>query len=185
MRAVRTVLSNLRDVRHMGFFYLKHHVSTSASVRGIGRVTVRRGSDAEVFSQVFSSMQYELQFVRQFDEIRRRFEEIEAFGKIPLIIDLGANNGASALWFALAFRAHASWPSSLIPRTQQRVASMFKDRTSLSSKRRSAATSAWSTSSLITAKTGPLRRNEVLVEQFSCSRCPKFLTVTVIANSLW
>ena len=71
MRAVRTVLSNLRDVRHMGFFYLKHRVSTSASVRGIGTVTVRRGSDAEVFSQVFSSMQYELQFVRQFDEIRR------------------------------------------------------------------------------------------------------------------
>jgi FkbM family methyltransferase len=103
MRAVETVLSNLQDVRHMGFSYMKHHVSTSATVRGIGRVTVRRGSDAKVFSQVFSSKQYELRYVRQFDEIRRRFGDIKTCGKIPLIIDLGANNGASALWFISRF----------------------------------------------------------------------------------
>ncbi len=69
----------------MGFSYLKHHVSTSASVRGIGRVTVRRGSDAEVFSQVFSRRQYELKDLRQFNW---RFEDIKTCGKIPLIIDL-------------------------------------------------------------------------------------------------
>ena len=103
MNAARTVLSNLRDVRRMGFFYLKHHVSTSASVRGIGKVTVRRGSDAEVFSQVFARRQYELQDLRQFNEIQRRFEDIKTCGKIPLIIDLGANNGASALWFTSRF----------------------------------------------------------------------------------
>lgn len=97
---VRRVLDELRDARAMGWSYLLHHVRTDVTIRDVGRVQVRRGSDAEVFSQVFRRRGYDLQYVAG---VREEFDRIVASGSTPLIIDLGANNGASAIWFQATY----------------------------------------------------------------------------------
>jgi FkbM family methyltransferase len=73
-------------------------------VKGVGKVTLRRDStDALVFSQVFTGAHYELARFPQYTAVQSRYRRILASGRQPLIIDAGANNGASALWFATRF----------------------------------------------------------------------------------
>jgi FkbM family methyltransferase len=48
---------------------------------------------------VFVERQYELP-VAQSARLRRRYEDLLVSGKVPIIIDAGANVGAASLWFA-------------------------------------------------------------------------------------
>lgn len=63
-----------------------------------GRLFQHRGSeaDAQVLRQVFDRGDYDLGRLRRHEEIARFYENCER----PLILDCGANIGASALWFA-------------------------------------------------------------------------------------
>lgn len=111
MKLARFAIDNVRDMRALGVRYplrLVPRPSRGSNVRvtlkGIGRVTLRKdSSDAQVFSQVFSASQYELMWFPQYAGIEGRYRRIVNDGRRPLIIDAGANNGASALWFATRF----------------------------------------------------------------------------------
>lgn len=111
MDVARIAVNNLRDARHLGPSFLLRHVNTRAhrslthtTLRGVGPITIRNDtSDAAVFSQVFSTHQYELAGFPQYGEIRAFLDAILAEGNTPLIIDLGANVGASPLWFGSRF----------------------------------------------------------------------------------
>lgn len=75
-------------------------------VRGIGCVEVRNGSsDVAVFQQVFRQRQFDFHDFPQWASVELSYSSILQRGNQPLIIDLGANNGASALWFASTFPA--------------------------------------------------------------------------------
>lgn len=107
MRIVRLAIDSAREARDLGAPYAvrrrlpMRNGECRVRVRGVGPVVIRRGtSDATVFSQVFSERQYDLHWFPQNAALIRRYGAILASGKQPLIIDAGANNGASALWFA-------------------------------------------------------------------------------------
>jgi FkbM family methyltransferase len=71
------------------------------SLRGGPTLLVRPGdSDIEVLRQVFIDRQYELWVEPTKSRIRRAYEAILAEGAVPVIVDAGANIGASAIWFS-------------------------------------------------------------------------------------
>jgi FkbM family methyltransferase len=103
-------LDNAKDMMRLGltfpFRYVKMLLSDPyyVSVRGVGPICIRKKSnDLWVTRQVFRTRQYELGHFPQADRISKRYRQILESGKIPLIIDAGANNGCSALWFAKKF----------------------------------------------------------------------------------
>lgn len=108
MRILRALLDWVRDTRSIGASFATHRLRQRAggplvrtSVRGAGRVVLRPGtSDAVVFAEIFRDRQYDLQWFPQQLTLRARYDDLLARGRRPLIIDAGANNGASALWFA-------------------------------------------------------------------------------------
>lgn len=57
------------------------------------------GSDFAVFRQIFDQRQYATDAMRRSGDIRARYESILKAGKVPLIVDGGANVGLSALYF--------------------------------------------------------------------------------------
>ena len=70
---------------------------------------VRNGSpDWMTFDQIFIEEDYDLRRLARFDELCRRYEAICSRGETPLIIDLGANVGFSAIYF------HLTWPAAKI-----------------------------------------------------------------------
>lgn len=75
-----------------------------ARIRGLGSLHVRPGdSDAVALRQVFGEGSYDLEHFPQNTRIVARYRQIIADGKKPIIIDAGANIGASALWYARAY----------------------------------------------------------------------------------
>lgn len=83
---------------------LRGHPIHECLVRGVGPVVLRTGdTDAKVFLQVFRDRQYDLGEFGQHRWVDDAYRAILASGNTPLVVDLGANNGASALWFALAY----------------------------------------------------------------------------------
>jgi FkbM family methyltransferase len=62
-----------------------------------------RSSDLAVARQVFVAGDYDFTDRPQFARLAARHAAILRAGRIPLIIDAGANIGASALWFARLF----------------------------------------------------------------------------------
>ena len=54
-------------------------------------------------SQTFRDRQYAIENHDVADRVRRRYEQILAEGKTPVIVDAGANIGASALWFGAEY----------------------------------------------------------------------------------
>ncbi len=104
-----SIANNWRDVRVFGlgvlarhFGRLSHRPVGVARLRNIGRVAVRsHQSDMDCLRQVFVEQQYDLSRFRDAEaRIKARYETILSKGSIPVIIDGGANIGASALWFA-------------------------------------------------------------------------------------
>ena len=63
-----------------------------------------RGSDLNVVLQIFGTRDYDLGWCLPYKQhIEAVCDRIVADGDVPLIIDAGANIGASALWFSLHF----------------------------------------------------------------------------------
>ena len=60
-------------------------------------------ADRGVLEQVFRNRDYSTQKLAKNPQIWNAFCRIRSEGKTPLIVDLGANIGASALWFATEF----------------------------------------------------------------------------------
>jgi FkbM family methyltransferase len=76
---------------------------------GRERTFRHRGTPADlgVISQIFQAHDYSLKPLQRGGELLALYERIAAAGKAPLILDAGANIGASAVYFAQLFpRAH-------------------------------------------------------------------------------
>ena len=66
-------------------------------------VFVRERIDSSTADQVFTSNDYDLTFLKRYDELLEKYNSILSQNKTPLIIDCGANIGLSALHFASVF----------------------------------------------------------------------------------
>jgi FkbM family methyltransferase len=95
-----------KDIHRLGWPYQTRHLHRRGTreftvrVKGVGDLTMRPGSaDPAVVSQVFSWLQYDLSQFPQHARVTEAYRDILERGRRPLILDLGANNGASARWF--------------------------------------------------------------------------------------
>ncbi len=72
---------------------------------GHKREFYHRGSKADigVVDQIFRGQDYSLKRLRRGDELNAKFQALQLGGKKPLIVDAGANIGASVFWFATKF----------------------------------------------------------------------------------
>ena len=97
------VSANLRDVRTFGAGALLRVIRDGRPIRlkGVGRVAIRRGnSDMECFREIFQNGDYRIDHLQPVkDRIASCYHSILKSGSTPVIIDGGANIGASALWF--------------------------------------------------------------------------------------
>lgn len=98
---------HVKDLLTLGLPYQTRHLHRRAKsefqvhIKDVGALTLRpRSTDAAVVSQVFSWQQYDLSRFPQQTQIDDAYRDIIRRGRRPLILDLGANNGASARWFA-------------------------------------------------------------------------------------
>lgn len=84
---------------------LRRSPAARVNVRGVGPVHFRGGnSDVSVLRQVFRQNEYDLDHPAQMAaRIQRRYREILAAGRKPIIVDAGANIGGSALYFEQKF----------------------------------------------------------------------------------
>lgn len=98
---------HVKDLMALGLPYQARHLHRHDAsefrvrIKDVGAWTLRpRSADAAVVSQVFSWQQYDLSRFPQHARVAAAYRDILDRGKQPLILDLGANNGASARWFA-------------------------------------------------------------------------------------
>lgn len=103
---------NVRDARHLGPRFLLRHVSwlrrddipVRVSVSGIGPLVLRRDSeDLGVVRDVLREDGYRIPSPPHDQYVDGVYDSLLAQGRRPLIIDAGANNGASAAWFAVRY----------------------------------------------------------------------------------
>ncbi len=76
--------------------------------RGGAEVDVRvrpETSDLATCQQVFGTLDYDLRRLRRYAELASCYERSVAEGRTPLVLDLGANIGTAALYFARAWPA--------------------------------------------------------------------------------
>jgi FkbM family methyltransferase len=107
----KTIWDNVCDLQNFSPTVLLRHVNsrigrpvTRTRLKDVGDVWLRSaGSDARVFRQIFGRQDYSVDGFWQKSVIDATYDQILASAKSPLIIDLGANNGASALWFATRY----------------------------------------------------------------------------------
>lgn len=97
--AARLLVHRVAD--RAGATGLVRGLRSASTVLSDGTVLRHRNSSADrgVIRQIFVSRDYDLAPFRRRLEVERFYEECEQ----PLIVDCGANIGASALWFAYAF----------------------------------------------------------------------------------
>lgn len=67
------------------------------------RVNIRDSIDSITADEIFTYNQYDLSFLKRYDELLERYRSICAERKKPLIIDCGANIGLSTMHFATTF----------------------------------------------------------------------------------
>jgi FkbM family methyltransferase len=71
---------------------------------GLPPIYVRPGeSDLEVIHEVYFEASYEIPSDEASNRVRSRYSEILESGRVPIIVDAGANIGISTTWFARAF----------------------------------------------------------------------------------
>jgi FkbM family methyltransferase len=110
------IQENLRDIRAFGPSFLKRHLprltgaeTACVSVKPVGAVHLRTGeSDVAAIRQVFRDGGYGIDFTSAVGaRIANRYDEIVASGRIPAIVDAGANIGAATMLFRSQFpKAH-------------------------------------------------------------------------------
>lgn len=109
----RTAL-NQRDVMAFGPRFLLRHLprltgayTAGVHISGVGRFHMRAGdSDVEVVRQIFLENQYQLRPAVE-ARVRARYDSIIGSGRKPIIVDAGANIGASSMWFRREYPAAA------------------------------------------------------------------------------
>lgn len=102
------LILTLSDLRHLGARFAwagltrwRRAAPFAVAIDGIGDIWVRgRDSDIDTLRRVFLHGDYEVPSAPVRDRIMARYTAIIADGKRPVIIDAGANIGASALWYA-------------------------------------------------------------------------------------
>lgn len=104
VRRAKNIVSDLRvgGVRfcYSGLAAYFRSVPFKAALPGGGSATVRpRESDFATIRQVFRDKEYDIGNGLVAERVSRRYRQILAKGKTPVIIDAGANIGAAALWF--------------------------------------------------------------------------------------
>jgi FkbM family methyltransferase len=62
-----------------------------------------KNSDFDVYNQIFLQRDYDLSGFKQWERITGAYDAIVAAGRVPIIIDAGANVGLASVWFAMTF----------------------------------------------------------------------------------
>ena len=103
-------LDAAKDLLRGGPLFTARAATGSTLPLGKGEtIRVRRGtSDLEVVRQVWRDEQYVIPQAVQAARLKRYEAAIRDAGKVPVIVDAGANIGAAALWFA------REWPQAQI-----------------------------------------------------------------------
>jgi len=111
---LHTLRNHLQDIQHFGPAVLGRML-TKTNVDGYSVAQTRFGkfhlrrveTDLRVLRQIFISREYDLDRFPQGELVRSVYEAALQRGKVPLIIDAGANAGFAARFFALAYpQAH-------------------------------------------------------------------------------
>jgi FkbM family methyltransferase len=108
VRSLRIITKHREEMRRFGRrFWLRNlRGITKEGLRpihlnGMEPIYIRPGeSDLEVVHEVFFARHYDIRSEAVRDRVARRYAEIVGAGKLPIIIDAGANIGASTIWFA-------------------------------------------------------------------------------------
>lgn len=112
MSLFHDIAENFKDAAAFGFAFPLRHASAlagaklfHATLRGAGRLVIRNGSsDVAVLRQVFREREYDLaRYPKVKAIVEEKYRRILSAGRIPLIIDGGANIGATPIWFATQF----------------------------------------------------------------------------------
>lgn len=116
MRALRHFAKDLRHVPQLGWGFAARHSArllgrsiVMTRVRGAGEFALRSdGSDAAVLRQIFLRREYDMsRYPAHQQRLAATYQSILAAGRIPVIVDAGANIGAASVWFARLFpQAH-------------------------------------------------------------------------------
>lgn len=95
------VVRGIRAVTHLPADWdIRRRTATCVEFHNGARLELRdEAPDHAVVDQVFAQRDYDLRAFRQSKALMAKYEQLER----PLILDCGANIGASALWFAHAF----------------------------------------------------------------------------------
>jgi len=114
MSLISRIIVNFNAVLPFGpSFFLRHSPRLTGehtalvSISDGTKVHLRAGeSDVETVRQIFAKHQYEIGFnTAVIERVNRRYSEILEKGKVPIIVDAGANIGAASLWFAKKYNA--------------------------------------------------------------------------------
>lgn len=110
MPLLNSLKRNWDQVSRLGPAVLLRHVKprepiATYQMKGVGTVHLRLdNSDLAAFAQVFEAREYDLaRHGAAGARAQARYEAILREGKVPVIIDAGANVGAASLWFARAY----------------------------------------------------------------------------------
>jgi FkbM family methyltransferase len=111
LSVLHSFVENIRDVRRIGWrFPLRHPAaaigkkSVTVGIRDFGKINIRtKSSDAGTVREIFKYKQYDMSGFSQFTRVEYRYNELCRSGCVPIIIDAGANIGASTIWFAKIF----------------------------------------------------------------------------------
>lgn len=114
MSVLGTALSALKtfvqDIQHFGPSVLRRYVhggdkaGRSEVATRFGRFTVRQSeTDMKVLRQIFIQREYDLDRFPQGALVRAAYDGILRRGRLPLIVDAGANVGFAANFFARAY----------------------------------------------------------------------------------
>jgi FkbM family methyltransferase len=109
-RVLYLIGENLLDAARINLAFPLRHVAALRArpfrvrVPGAGAFELRpRSSDASTVRQVFRQREYDISRYPQWPGVQRHYRALLAAGKVPLIVDAGANIGAASIWFAGVF----------------------------------------------------------------------------------